>query len=101
MIVNSSIITQGVQRDDIAVIRIPANVLAQESGDVMAANMVALGALVEYTELVSLGSLLSELDKVLAPRRHQLIPVNRQALAKGVGFVRSQGYPTGKELRHG
>lgn len=84
LIVNSSIATQKVQRDDVTSIRIPANDIARdEMGNERMANVILLGALVRATGVVTLDSVVKALKKNLPQRRHHLLEPNREALQKG------------------
>lgn len=83
LVVNTSLIDERATREDIKVIKVPANQLATELGSEKVASMVALGALVGYTGAVSIESLAASLRKVLPPHRHNLIPVNEKALESG------------------
>jgi 2-oxoglutarate ferredoxin oxidoreductase subunit gamma len=46
-------------------------------------NMVMLGAFVEQTRVVGIGSIMEALKKVLPDRYHHLLPLNEQALERG------------------
>ncbi len=59
IIVNGSISDSFAGRDDVSVYDIPANDLAIEAGDVRAANMVVLGALIALTHTVDARSILN------------------------------------------
>jgi 2-oxoglutarate ferredoxin oxidoreductase subunit gamma len=89
LVVNSSLITRKATREDITVIEVPANELAAGLGSDRVANMVALGALVGYTDVVNVGGLVEALKKVLPAHRHNLIPINEQALARGMEIGRA------------
>jgi len=67
---------------------VPANNLAEELGNSKIANNIILGALLELTGVVSTGAVLESLKKVLPPKRHNLIPVNAEALKKGRELAR-------------
>lgn len=88
LIVNSSLIGLKAKRNDIRVVYVPANEIAVELGNDRVANMVALGALVEATEVVKLDSIVESLKKALPPHRHNLIPLNKTALDRGAEIVR-------------
>ncbi|MDA8235203.1 MAG: 2-oxoacid:acceptor oxidoreductase family protein [Clostridia bacterium] len=90
ILVNSSLVDQKVKRPDIKVYEIPANEIAEEMGNSRVAGNIMLGALQELTGVVSIDSMEETLKKVLPPHKHNLIPVNRQALEKGAEFVRSK-----------
>ncbi len=91
ILVNTSLIDTKVQRTDVRVIEIPANDIARELGEDRVANMVLLGAFIEATGLVSIRSVTESLKKALPPHRHNLIPVNEQALDRGRALVSSSG----------
>jgi len=87
---NSSLIDPGeANRQDIELLPIPVNDIAIENGNPRLANMVALGALVERTNLVRLSSLFEFLEKVLDERYHSLIPANIKAIEKGAQYVKT------------
>lgn len=88
LIVNSSLINRKPKRDDIKVVEVPANDIADNLGNLKVANMVILGALLGLTEVVSIDSIVTSLKKVLPERRHDLIPVNKAALEKGYEWVK-------------
>ncbi|MHB9058141.1 MAG: 2-oxoacid:acceptor oxidoreductase family protein [Bacillota bacterium] len=91
LIVNSSLIGIKAKRSDIHVYYVPANEIATELGNDRVANMVALGALVEATEVVKMDSIVESLKKALPAHRHNLIPLNRTALDRGAEIVRQNG----------
>ena len=88
ILINSSLVDQKVQREDLQVLEIPANQIAEELGNAKVANNVILGVLIELTGIVSLEAVVESLKKVLPARRHNLIPVNQQALEKGIQLAR-------------
>ncbi|WP_031515145.1 2-oxoacid:acceptor oxidoreductase family protein [Desulfofalx alkaliphila] len=83
ILINSSIVKQDVSRDDVLVMKIPANEIAEEIGNARIANNVILGALIKLTGVVTIDSVVESLKVVLPPRRHNLIPANQQALERG------------------
>ncbi len=83
LLINSSLIDPGYQREGIRCFDIAANDLAMELGNSRIANMILLGAYIELTAAVSIESVIESLKKVLPEHRHKLIPINRQALEKG------------------
>jgi len=88
LIINSSLIDSEPQRQDIRVIKIPANELAAEVGSDRAANMVALGAVVEKLKFVEVDSIISSLKDNLPERHHRLIPLNEEAIKRGMDAAR-------------
>ncbi len=67
--------------------RIPANQVAEEVGQARMANMVALGAYVRVTGIVSLETVQKSLEKVIPERYHKLLPQNARALEAGAQGV--------------
>lgn len=86
LLYNSSLIQKKSNRDDIRVIAVPANDIADELGNSRVANMVLLGSFIEATNLVKTESVEKALKSVLAERHHGLIPLNMQALDRGRAY---------------
>ncbi|HOB35033.1 MAG: 2-oxoacid:ferredoxin oxidoreductase subunit gamma [Firmicutes bacterium] len=87
LIYNSSLIEREGGRDDIEVIGIPANEIASELGNSRVANMVVMGALLAKTGVAKPESVKDALRKVLPAHRHDLLPVNEQAMERGAEYV--------------
>ncbi|NLP17590.1 MAG: 2-oxoacid:ferredoxin oxidoreductase subunit gamma [Firmicutes bacterium] len=83
LIINSSLIEKKAERDDIEVVKVAATEIANELGSGRVANMVALGAFVQQTGAVDFATLEEALKEVLPQRRHDLIPLNLQAIQRG------------------
>jgi 2-oxoglutarate ferredoxin oxidoreductase subunit gamma len=91
LLLNSSLIDpKEASRKDVEVLPVPANDMAIESGNPKLANMVALGAFIEKTGLVSIKSLSTSFEKVLDKKYHFLIPANMKAIERGAEFIRSR-----------
>ncbi len=84
MIINSSLVSDKTDRDDLKIVRIPATEKAKELGNIKVANMVALGAYQRITNLVKLESIIAILKDVFPPYRHIMLDINKQALHEGV-----------------
>jgi 2-oxoglutarate ferredoxin oxidoreductase subunit gamma len=90
LFINSSLIEiKETYRNDIEILSIPINEIAINHGSPKLANMVALGAFNEKTQLVRTTSLIESLEKVLEERYHHLIPSNIKAIELGAEFVQS------------
>lgn len=72
------------KRDDINIYLIEAVKLAAELGSPQIANMVMLGAFLKIKPIVEIEHVISALKKSLPERRHNLIPLNEQAIKKGM-----------------
>jgi 2-oxoglutarate ferredoxin oxidoreductase subunit gamma len=89
LVVNSSLIPQTSERDDIQAVHIPATDLAEELGNKRVANVICLGALVEATGVVSLEAVEQALEDHLPQRHRKLLGLNKEALRKGADLVRT------------
>lgn len=84
IIANSSLVKANMDIGaKIRVVEIPANDMAIELGNLKVANMIVLGAFARETAEVKLDFLKAALEKILPPRRHNLIPINVKALERG------------------
>ncbi len=89
MVYNSTIAKPPKERPDTYLIPIPATALAEERlGNIMLASMVALGAFVEVTGVVSLQSIEDAIPEILPAHRKELIQANCQAARLGAETVR-------------
>lgn len=87
LIVNQSLAPRAVTRQDIRVITLPASDIATELGNTRMANLVALGALVKATGLVSLETLMTQLEEHLSERQKKWLEPNKEALRRGASFA--------------
>jgi 2-oxoglutarate ferredoxin oxidoreductase subunit gamma len=88
ILVNSSLIGRPTERNDVRVLSVPANDIAVSLGNPRAANMVALGAIVNATGIISLELMKTTMAKVLSHKDSaKLIAVNEQALEAGYNAV--------------
>lgn len=95
LLLNSSLINIEPKRRDLQVWKIPVTELAQEKlGNTRVANLIILGVYLELTRAVTLESVIGALKQVLPEYRHNLIPLNRQALEVGIKFAK------GSEILH-
>ena len=88
LIYNSSLIDREPRRTDIRIIAVPAVEMAREAGSDRVANMCVLGVYLAATGVVALESVAECLKEVLPERRHDLIPLNVEALVRGASLVR-------------
>ncbi|MBM7622785.1 2-oxoacid:acceptor oxidoreductase family protein [Sporohalobacter salinus] len=87
LFVNTSLIDKEPERDDINIIEVPANEIADELGNNKIANMAMLGAVIEELGLVDLTSIVNALEDKLSKRNRDLLPLNKKALDKGKELV--------------
>lgn len=87
LIINSTLVTLQPTRTDVKIVNVPANAVANELGEIRIANMVALGAFVSSTGVVKVDSVMQALRETLPKRRHNLLPLNEQALERGASYA--------------
>ncbi len=75
-------------RDDISIHSIPAVEEAVQLKNVKIMNMILLGSYLELNPILDVDSIIKALKKVLPKQRHNLIPVNEQALIRGAEMVK-------------
>ena len=75
-------------RTDINVYRIDAIEATFETEHAKAYNMVVLGALLKIKDIVAVESVIKGLKKTLPERHHHLIPMNEDAIARGMSLVK-------------
>ena len=83
LIVNQSMVDHEAQRDDINVIFVPCNEIAEEIGDKKLMNMVAMGALLTALPELTLTDIEKALEGHLPKRHAHLLPKNYEALKRG------------------
>ena len=87
LIYDTNGITRHPERTDITICRIDAVEEAAKLGNAKAYNMVVLGAYLKMKPVVTMDNVLKGLKKSLPPRRHNLIPMNEQAITVGMNAV--------------
>jgi 2-oxoglutarate ferredoxin oxidoreductase subunit gamma len=84
-IANSSLVECGkIVLPGVELVKVPMNQIAFDLGDVRMVNMVACGAYLAKTGVLSMKSLEEALKKALPERNHRLIPANIKAINAGV-----------------
>jgi len=87
ILINSSLVNGEPDRDDIEVIKIPANKIALELGNERAVNMIMLGAFAAKTGVTSLESLIGGMSEVLKSKKAGLVELNRAGMEKGADYA--------------
>ena len=87
LIYDTNGITRHPERKDIRICRIDAVEEAAKLGNAKAYNMVVLGAYLKMKPVVTMDNVIKGLKKSLPPRRHNLIPMNEQAITAGMNAV--------------
>ena len=90
LVVNQSMVDRPARRDDIRVVLVPCNDIAEELGDKRLLNMVALGALLAGLPEVSVEAAEAALKAHLPARHQHLLPNNFKALRRGHDLAKAQ-----------
>ncbi|MDI6777328.1 MAG: 2-oxoacid:acceptor oxidoreductase family protein [Syntrophales bacterium] len=91
MMLDSSLVTQRVSRDDLKVGYLPATKTAADLGNSRAANFVFLGAYLEMTKAVPLPLCEEALERKMANKGNTaLLSIDKQAMRKGAELVREK-----------
>ncbi|MGI6323317.1 MAG: 2-oxoacid:acceptor oxidoreductase family protein [Bacteroidales bacterium] len=88
LIYDTNGITRKPERKDITVYSIDAVEEAAKLNNPKIFNMVVLGAYLKVKPIIKLENVVKGLEESLPERYHHLIPVNRQALEKGMEIIR-------------
>ena len=89
LVVNQTLVSETVGRNDIDAVYVPANELAAEAGDSGIGNLVVLGALLAYRPVVSLNSIHQIMEETLA-KKQKLLNMNRKALESGYSWTQTE-----------
>ncbi|SDN47025.1 2-oxoglutarate ferredoxin oxidoreductase subunit gamma [Desulfonauticus submarinus] len=92
LILNSSLIeTELADKDRLKAYPVPANEIADKLGNIKMANMVALGAYIQATQILPLSAVQNALESVISSHYAHLIPHNAKALEAGAKHVQETG----------
>lgn len=83
LIVNSSLISEQVQREDVEVSYVPANKIAESFGSPKMMNMAAIGALLGKRPFLALEQIYATLDAHLPAKKGHLLAANKQVIRAG------------------
>ena len=83
MIVNTSLVSERKWREDLKVIALPLNDLAVKLGSERVLNLIALGAYLGATKLLTLDDVMTTMEGLVSERHKHLLPLNRDALKIG------------------
>jgi 2-oxoglutarate ferredoxin oxidoreductase subunit gamma len=87
LLVNASLVKEQPKRTDLRVVNIEATGLAEKTGNIRFANMVALGAMAKLTGVLSIDGIDEILKKFFSPDKHRFIPKNVEAIEAGYNAV--------------
>ena len=87
LVINTSLISRKIKRNDIQVIEVPGTELAEEMGDKRLANSILLGALLAKADCVKMENAEKGLEKSLSGGKKDLLEINKQAMRKGAAYI--------------
>ena len=87
ILINSSLVKENPQRSSLKVVKIEASGIAEQIGNILFANMVALGAMAKLTGALKLADIEGILRKFFPQDKHQFIPMNIKAIQAGFNAV--------------
>lgn len=91
LILNSSLIDSDPRREDIEVVKIPANDLAAKLGSDRTLNMIMLGAFLAKTGITTLDSIMNGMSENISGKKAGLIKINRKGMDMGAEYALKQG----------
>ncbi|MEF3279619.1 MAG: 2-oxoacid:acceptor oxidoreductase family protein [Elusimicrobiota bacterium] len=86
LIVNTALINSKSKRNDIKIIEVPLNKIADRLGNSKVINMIALGVISKATNAISKKSIIDALPKVYKKLKPELIELNKKAVEEGYNF---------------
>jgi 2-oxoglutarate ferredoxin oxidoreductase subunit gamma len=84
---NTSLIDRKVERNDVNVLEVRANDIAEEVGTAKAANMVMLGAFVKKLGTIGFDTLVEALGAQLHGKSDSVMEMNREAMKRGAALA--------------
>ena len=87
ILINSSLVKEEPKRTGLNTVKIEASGIAEQIGNVLFANMVALGAMAKLTNALNFADIEGILKKFFPADKHQFIPMNIKAIQAGYNAV--------------
>jgi 2-oxoglutarate ferredoxin oxidoreductase subunit gamma len=89
LFINSSIVNDKIDRDDVKLVKAPVTELALKMGNPKVLNVIMLGVYIGYTELVAPEIVWETIERKLS-KKPALLTLNKQAFEKGLEIGRNQ-----------
>jgi len=87
IVINSTLVKENPKRSDLNIIKIEASAIAEQIGNILFTNMVALGAMAKLTKALNLTDIEGILRKFFPVDKQQFIPMNIKAIQSGYESV--------------
>ncbi len=91
LIYEASTILNPPTRTDIEIVPIEAAIEATKLKNSKVMNMIVLGAFLQRKPIIKMENIIEGIKKVLPERYHHLIPLNKQAIEKGMELAQNIG----------
>lgn len=88
ILVNSSVVTEKVKRDDVRAYYIPSTDIATEIGNIKVANMVMMGAYLAATKAFKVETVEEMIKDMFTGSKAKLVPANIEALHRGMECIK-------------
>lgn len=85
--INSTIVKDKVERDDVHSYYVPCDDIATEMGNQKVANMVMLGAIIAATRILSPDTIAEMLSLMFTGPKAHLVELNKEALKRGAACI--------------
>lgn len=89
LFINSSIVVDAVEREDLTIIKAPVTEIALELGNLKVLNIVMLGVYIGYTEVIAPDIVWKTIEHKLG-KKPALLPLNKRAFEKGLEIGKAQ-----------
>ena len=86
IIVDSTLISKKVEREDVTTYYVPATKIAKDEGFATLANMILMGKLMKASDMLGFDGIEETVKKVVPPKKANLIDINIKALKTGYDF---------------
>ena len=87
LIANTSRVLSEITRDDITVVRVPADDIAVELGSIKCANIILIGALIgAEAGIITEEAMLNSLEAKFGSKKKEVLELNKVALQKGIEY---------------
>ena len=89
LFINSSIVPDAIDRDDVTLVKAPVTELALEMGNAKVLNVIMLGVYVGFTQVIDPAIVWETIEHKLASKP-KLLPLNKLAFDKGLELGKAQ-----------
>ena len=87
LIANTSRVLSEITREDITVVKVPADDLAVELGNIKCANIILIGALIgSDAGIITEDAMLASLEAKFGSKKAEVLELNKLALQKGIEY---------------